>query len=294
MNKVFKILFNVIFLVFLMISSFKKKLKVCLCSPGKKENAYLREFVEYYKSYKVDKIFLYDNNDILGESFEEVIDDYIKTGYVEVINFRGKKRAQFNMLNDCYKKNYLYYDWLIFYDIDEYIYLKNYNNIKNFLNQDKFKNCDTIQLNWLMHTDNNKVYYENKSLNIRFPNSDKSIIRPAVKSILKGKMPNIEINCVHRINTKLKTCNGFGLKTNLTDATTELYDYNYYYIDHYFCKSTEEFVNKINKGDVMFDTDYTLKRVEVYFAVNNATEEKINYMKKYLFQNISFDNIKIK
>ena len=61
-------------------------LKVCLCSPVKKENLYLREFVQHYKSYKVDKIFLYDNNDIDGEILESVIKDYTLSGYVEIIN----------------------------------------------------------------------------------------------------------------------------------------------------------------------------------------------------------------
>ena len=50
-------------------------------------------------------------------------------------------------------------------EIDEYIYLKNYKNIKNFLNLSTFKNCQRIQLNWLFHTDNNQLYYDNKPLN---------------------------------------------------------------------------------------------------------------------------------
>ena len=45
---------------------------------------------------------------------------------------------------ECYKNNYNNYDWLIFNDIDEYLYLKNYNNIKTFLNQFKFRNCENI------------------------------------------------------------------------------------------------------------------------------------------------------
>ena len=53
-------------------------IKVCLCTPGKNENRYIREFIDYYINYGVDKIFLYDNNDIEGEHFEEVINDYIK------------------------------------------------------------------------------------------------------------------------------------------------------------------------------------------------------------------------
>ena len=35
-------------------------------------------------------------------------------------------------MNDCYLNNYEKFDWLIFYDIDEYIFLKNYDK-ENFM-----------------------------------------------------------------------------------------------------------------------------------------------------------------
>ena len=74
--------------------------------------------------------------------------------------------------NDCYSKNYDKYEWLIFNDIDEFINLKNYKNIKNFLNKPRFKNCEIIHLNWILLTDNNLMYYENKSLEKRFIEKD--------------------------------------------------------------------------------------------------------------------------
>ena len=41
----------------------KSKTKVCLCTFGKQENRYIREFVSYYKKIGIDKIYLlYDNN----------------------------------------------------------------------------------------------------------------------------------------------------------------------------------------------------------------------------------------
>ena len=91
-------------------------------------------------------------------------------------------------MNDCYRKNFLFYDWLIFFDIDEFIYLKDFKNIKQFLNEHKFDKCQRIQLNWLFHTDNNLLYYENKPLKERFPQVDenaKKYKKPqGIKSIL--------------------------------------------------------------------------------------------------------------
>jgi len=56
--------------------------KILLCCIGKMENNYIREFVEHHKSIGFDNIVLYDNNDIDGEHFEDVISDYINSGYV--------------------------------------------------------------------------------------------------------------------------------------------------------------------------------------------------------------------
>ena len=54
-----------------------KSLKVCLCTIGKKENDYVIEFINHYKNYYIDKIFIYDNNDIEGERFESILNNYI-------------------------------------------------------------------------------------------------------------------------------------------------------------------------------------------------------------------------
>ena len=118
-----------------------KNLKICLCTPGKQENKYIREFVQFYEKIGVDKIFLYDNNDVDREKFEDVINDYINKGFVKISDWRGKDKELKNMMNDCYQKNYEKYDWLMFYDVDEFIHLKNYQNIKEFLIEKKFNGC---------------------------------------------------------------------------------------------------------------------------------------------------------
>ena len=67
-----------IFLIFIKIKR-NKSLKVCLCTIGKKENLYASEFVDHYKKIGYDKIFIYDNNDIEDERFENVLYRQIST-----------------------------------------------------------------------------------------------------------------------------------------------------------------------------------------------------------------------
>ena len=258
-------------------------IKVCLCTLGKNENKYVKEFIEYYKNLGVDKIFLYDNNDILGENFEYVINEYIERGFVEILNWRGKQKQIMNIMNDCYKKNNIIYDWLIFYELDEYLFLKNFTNIKSFLNDLRFYKCKKIVLNAIFHTDNNLIYYDNRSLIERFPEREikarnkKTGGLSIVKTIIKGGIKNLKINCIHRISTKIKGCDGFGNKIELIGIETKNSDYDNFYIDHYYCKSTEEFIDKLNKGDALFshDKNHKLARIKTYFGYNKITLQKI-------------------
>ena len=253
-------------------------IKVCLCTMGRDENRYIREFVSHYEKYGVDKIFLYDNNIVNGEKFEDVINDYVQKGFVEILNWRGKEAPIFSVMNECYNNNKDKYDWIIFYEIDEFLNLYNYTNVKLYLNQGHFNNCQVIHLNIINHSDNDKLYYENKSLIERFP----SIVplkqsQISVKSIVKGHINNLKITWMHWINGKLKGCNGFGGPSDVDKGN----DFLYYVIDHYYSKSSEEFINKINRGDAWRNTqEYINHRTEKYLNQNHVTLEKIEMLEK--------------
>lgn len=288
---------KIISLIYLMISSLyipKKKndinLKVCICTIGKKENKYIREFVEYYQKLGVDKIYLYDNNDEKDEYFEDIIHDYIDNNFVEILNWRNIEKPHFKAINDCYLKYNKFYDWLIFYDIDEYIHLYNFKNIKEFLNQNRFNNCKKIYLNWVLHTDNDLINYENRSLFQRFPAVERDAIiknkfSQKVKSIIRGNISNFIIannsHTSHVITESVKACNGFGKKVNLDE---EFYlkssDAEYYYIDHFYTKSLEEFVDKIRRGSAVNGKNekFKLFRIIRYFSINKLRNIKYKYI----------------
>ena len=249
----------------------------------------MREYVEHYIKYGVDKIFIYDNNDLNGESFETVISDYIKKKYVKIINYRGKQTMQINMMRDCYKNNNKKYDWFIMYDMDEFIFLRNYNNIKYFLNNKKFKKCTIIHLNRQFHTDNEQIFYNNKSLVVRFPKAFTKI--KTIKSILRGHHPDINILSIHAVNYRIPACNGFGQK-----GGKKKLDFKYFFINHYYFKSTEEFIRKINRGDAYFLSNNVLKmnKIKFYFAFNKISLEKINYIEKETGINLTIFRNKLK
>ena len=303
LNEIIKILLFFLYIYFLVYSNkillFKEfrisKLKVCVCTLGKEENRYIKEFVEHYRNYGVDKIYLYDNNDIDGEKFEDVIDYYIKIKFVEIIDWRGIKgnSTYYGIMDSCYQAYHDQYDWLIFYEIDEFLYLKNHKNVKSFLIDNKFNNCGTIQLNWVHMSDNNLLFYENKTLDERFPKKGKNVIEGKknkicyVKSIIRGHLTNISITNNHILSKKVKACDGFGKKSEVKRITNTKPDYKYNYIKHYYGKSVQEFVEKIIRGDLLRGNNQEIVEwaIEKYFYINEISSEKIQYIQGKLGSN---------
>ena len=193
-------------------------------------------------------------------------------------------------MNSCYQSYHDQYDWLIFYELDEFLYLKDYNNIKDFLIHKRFDKRDSIQLNLVHMSDNNKILYENKSLSERFPKKGKNIKKNRrnkicyVKTIIRGHLKNISITHNHLLSEKINACNGFGKKSELKDIKTLNPDYKYYYIKHYYGKTVQEFVEKIKRGDLLRGNSIkTIEwAIEKFFYINKNTSKKIKYLKKYL------------
>ena len=251
--------------------------KVCICTLAKQENLYIREYLEHYKNYGVNKIYLYDNNDIDGEKIEDVVSVYIKSGLVEISNWRGEKKVQYKIINECYQKHKEEYDWVMFSEIDEFIHLyKNYTKVITFLNEPKFNKCEIIHLNLVSHTDNEQLHYENKPLKERFPKIVPTTMKGGkhleIKFILRGHLNNTSIYCLHRGNYGLKDCDGFGQPNKYESIYTKEPDTTYYYYDHYYGKSTEEFAKKVKRGYGEFpDDQFRMGRIKKYFEDNTLT-----------------------
>ena len=208
---------------------------------------------------------------------------------MKIIDNRGKISQQLAAYQDCLDNNKNEFDWIIFYDMDEFIYLKKDKNIKKYLIRQEFEKCQAIQLNMYFHTDNNQLYYQNKSLYLRFP--DKINTKDGVlKTIIKGNI-STTIKCPHVLNTNLISCDGFGNfnKNYKYDIFTDKPDFEYNYIDHFCYKSIEEFVNKIMRGSAIkgFETEMKYRKISWFFGTNKVTKEKIDLIENLTNLNLS-------
>jgi hypothetical protein len=258
-----------------------QKKGVGICSIGRKENLYAKEFVEYYLKLGIKKIIIYDDNEINGEKFEDVLQKYVINKKVEIIDINGFESAQFPSYMDCYKKYRNKFDFLLFLDFDEFVKIKNGIDINKYLYNKKFKKCETIVLNWIMYGDNNLVKYDNRTMIERFKKPSSNWKKG--KSIVRTIIPNLIISATHIIGINTKYfCDSNGNRV----FPKSFFEFKVpkkpqAYIKHFYTKTAEEFCNKINKGDGHFHKSHPeslnvfKSRIKLFFTFNSITYEKL-------------------
>jgi hypothetical protein len=260
---------------------------ICLCVIGKKENIYAKEYINHYKKLGYDHIFIYDNNDVNDERFSDVLNSEIQNGFVSIINYFGYKgksnSIQIEAYYDCYKRNNRNFNWLSFYDFDEYLELKPSNlTIREFLNSNRYRKCQNIKINWLVFASKiEPLYYENKPLQIRFNKSFENFIsNKHIKSTVRGGINRnywSKWTNPHSSLIKFKSCSSSGKFVNSETPFIYPPDYKYAFIKHYYRKSFEEFCLKIKRGW----PDITDKNNSIYYLMQEYRNdsEKIKIIK---------------
>ena len=266
--------------------------RIALCCIAKSENRYIRDFVEYYKGLHFDRIIVYDNNDPEGERFEDVIGDYIASGFVEIVDFRGRKVAQLKAYDDCYAKNSNKYDWIAFFDCDEFLtFVDDTMDIHSFLSLEKFLPFQAIHINWMIFGDNDQLGNDGRNIVDRFPEPCLPLDfctreRPwndHVKSILRGGVSSFRWKSPHTPNSDYLFCsNSEGKRVDLNSPYQE-FVFTTAYLRHYRTKTIGEWVgNKMKRGfpDSSKNDWEKVLTVDHFFEYNRKTPEKMAYLKK--------------
>ena len=272
---------------------------VCICSIGKNENLYIKEFIDYYLLTGVKKIIIYDNNDINGENLKDIIQDNYSER-VEILDVRGMTSIQIPIYNYCYKNNYDRFDWIGFIDFDEYLYIKNNSNINSFLSNKRFEKCELVFFNWMIYNDNNLIKYDNRTLSKRF--TEPKSFHSQGKSFVRGGNNKLLIPSTHIPGINIHSfCNSKGQKIYPKNfINSEIENSPLAYIKHYYTKTVEEFCNKINKGHAHYHKkhpDYirSIKsRIDFFFRLNKITIEKIEILEKCTKLNLNNYKNKLK
>jgi hypothetical protein len=212
-------------------------MRVALTCIAKDEDNYIEEWVNYNLKLGFDDIFIYQNN--WRCMFEnprlhkiEFDGSYIKTK-------NGELSVQVIAHNNFIQTYHDKYDWVAFFDIDEFLVLKKHTNIKKFILD--YKDACAIGINWVFFGDNELSFDGQYSLLKRF--TKRSLVADdRVKCILKMNKDinyfvhnpeNCEITDTH-YNKFWGVCN----RNKKIDIAQ---------LNHYYCKTWDEWLKKKEK-----------------------------------------------
>ena len=278
-------------------------MRSCIVAIAKYENDYIREWIEYNLNLGFDHIFIGDNNDDHKEDIFTIVEDYVKDNKVTVVNIKDFNIKQI----DFYKMSYLNlvgnFDWVLYYDIDEFLVLKKHKNVNDYLSQEKFNNFDVIKINQKMMTNNGYVIQIDKPVLERFTQEAENFkckhtfydadgiehpchINNTIKSFYRtGKNLIPATHSTEKEYSGIRYCNAIGEEIFDKPYWPNWSQYNEFvnhdeaYLMHFATKSLEEYVKyKMKRGWSCFKTpelqEYVFKNclnLDVFEEINGKS-----------------------
>lgn len=241
-------------------------IKTALVCIAKNEDPYIKEWVEYYIKLGFENIFIY-MNDWRTDYEHPQITKHIVDGL-------DKQRFVYNLFLEQYIQDY---DWAAFFDIDEFLVLKKHKTIQEFLSD--YTNCVGVGINWVVFGDNGHNDIENYEYSQikRFTKRGKKVDRH-IKTIL-----NLKTNCVMDIH------NPVGVSVCSTDNRMITGPFNLdgnddiAQINHYYCKTPKEFLNKCERGRA--DTSYHKNKYPDNYNPMNLNEVEDLFAYNFMYGN---------
>lgn len=274
-------------------------MRTLLCCIGRLENDYIREYVEYYKNLGFTNICLYDNNRDGEDDFHDVIGDYIDSGFVILKDYRNKIACQIQSYQECYDEYGHDYDWIAFFDIDEFLTFTKDKTIEEYLNRTEFNPYNSIQINWMCYGDGGMLRNDGRPLLERITEPLDKDFKTAypipenfhTKTILRGGLNNVKWGPdPHVVYTVKESCNAVGKEITVRKNPFVPYNYDLAYLKHFSTKTVDEYCNKMLRG--FPDRNNNVKEIPYlvktrFFHYNELTEEKAEIVKKRL--NVDLD-----
>lgn len=206
-----------------------------ICAIALDEELYIDEWIRYHRLLGFSHIYIYDNSN------DNILKDK-ESEFVTIIHFPGpvKQLEAYDIFTTTYRDKHT---WGAFIDCDEFIILKRHSTIIDFLKE--YSDCDGVGLNWLMFGTSNHKHYSNEPVISRFRHCA-ATLDSHIKTIVKLKniykyisphIPLLERGSIYNTNREI-------IKDKFNDSIQS----DVAYIHHYYTKSEEEFIKKINRG----------------------------------------------
>jgi hypothetical protein len=268
-------------------------MKILLCAIAKCENNYIREWVKHYKDIGFDNIVIYDNNDEDGEDISAPIKDFVDSGFVILEDYRGLRShydeetkvcsMQEKSYNECYAKYGSSYDWIAFFDCDEFLEFEDCKDIKEYFSKYNIERYNCVRFCWKNYTDSGIISINGNYSVKRF---SKWLKDTAGKSIIRTGMGLKRHITAHGSKSARPVCDAVGNEIQYLERLTFVAESPVYkgaWINHYRWKTIEEYIRKRLRGypDMPFSESDKKITFDKFFKENEKTDEKLEIIKKY-------------
>lgn len=250
-------------------------MKIALVCLAKNEDFYIDEWIKYHTKLGFDHIYIYQHD----WRYSGVKSFYKNTTWFQfdVPGINCQMEAFQNFLV-CQNKNK--YDFVAYFDVDEYLSLPNHQNVKDFLIN--YNDVYSIGINWRLFGNNNLSFNGNYSLVNRFTKCQKAFNKH-VKLIINLKkiynLTSLRFQTPHN----LELSNKMDITINV-DKTAYIHGpfndcistHPNAYLNHYYCKTIEEY-NDIKLARA--------KEYQNYGGIDKYNEHNFNEIEDFTAKN---------
>ncbi|MDR2933925.1 MAG: glycosyltransferase family 92 protein [Rickettsiales bacterium] len=240
----------------------------------KNEASYIEEWINYHRIVGVNKFYIYDNEST--DNLKKILQPYIKSNLVDYTYWTGQKQQKI-VYNDALKKHRLDTKWLGFIDSDEFLVPVSKKTLPDVIKEINPKYG--LQVHWVFYGSNGHIKrssglvierFTKRAANDYYPNHIcKSIVNPRI-IYYQTEHSGYFIGNNFSIDEQGKKC---GMGGNITFEKIRC--------NHYYTKSKEEYLNKINRGDAIYGTSLT--SMNIFDSIDKDRNEITdNIMKKYV------------
>lgn len=207
-------------------------MKTCLVCIAKDEDNYIEEWVNYHIKLGFDMIFIYENNWRCKLNHPKIVK----------IPFDGntKQISAYNHFVETHRENF---DWVGFIDVDEFLVLKKDKNVCEFF--ERFNHTNGVAINWVIFGDNGLVEVEENEYSVLKRFTKRQLLPDIhIKSFINLKKVGHFHMSVHNPNVEISNQDFQLVRSPFCDKCS----IEFAQINHYFCKTFEEFKEKVDRG----------------------------------------------
>ena len=235
-----------------------------LCAIAKDETPFLREWVAYHYHIGFEKIYIYDNESQIP--VRDSLADFYDMGVFDSYTLQGKA-MQLIAYNHCLKNHGDEFEWLAFFDLDEFLCLRQDTDARVLMRD--YEAFSALSLNWDAFGSSGHLsrpqglVTKNYRQSLGYTSIAKCIVRPA--------QVNMGFTSHHFLYKEGGAVNADGMPAFGGFAPIAV---DKVCLNHYSFRSQQDYEEKLNKSDATYG-EYNPRSLDsFYHQARQPTEER--------------------